>query len=217
MPSTNHCLSLGTQDNLGPRNYQEASIGPLSYTVHSKWRHMSLLLLAIVVQTALGNPEPFHVSADYPAGCRGGPGPGEKSSIIHLVESSCIYNMRGVTADGVQKNAAGIILNSNMPGSYGTMYINITITSPPGEPSDILVETHGRVNMGFGNESRYFWWNPAASASQGRFSGKRALFPIEAVDFASFPDDKGMLVARAHMLLIIDACNIIDLAFGRTA
>ncbi|EER13056.1 hypothetical protein Pmar_PMAR010608, partial [Perkinsus marinus ATCC 50983] len=74
-------------------------------------------LLAAVMEASLGQSDiPFQITADYPPGCHGGPGPGEGSSITQMLAPSCIYNMKGYTIDGVHRDVAGIILNTNRHG-----------------------------------------------------------------------------------------------------
>ncbi|EER11502.1 hypothetical protein Pmar_PMAR016345, partial [Perkinsus marinus ATCC 50983] len=144
-----------------------------------------LLSFAIVTQ-ALGQSDfPFQVVADYPAGCHGGPGPGEGSNITDLLKPSCIYNMKGVTSEGVIKEAAGIILNTNRPGHYGSMHVKVTVSKKPGTKGGALVETYGWAHLSVGDETRDFWWNPAP--------GNNAFLPgvpihIATIDYGSIPN-----------------------------
>ncbi|EER07870.1 hypothetical protein Pmar_PMAR008048 [Perkinsus marinus ATCC 50983] len=124
------------------------------------------LWLATVMEAALGLPDiPFQITADYPPGCYGGPGPGEGSNITDMLAPSCIYNMKGYATDAVYREAAGIILNTNRAGYYDGMLLNLTVSNLPGTlKPDILVETDGWAHLSVGDETRDFWWNP----SQGK-------------------------------------------------
>ncbi|EER16929.1 hypothetical protein Pmar_PMAR022915, partial [Perkinsus marinus ATCC 50983] len=144
-----------------------------------------LLSFAIVTQALGQSGSPFQVVADYPAGCHGGPGPGEGSNITDLLKPSCIYNMKGVTSEGVIKEAAGIILNTNRPGHYGSMHVKVTVFTRPGTKGGALVETYGWAHLSVGDETRDFWWNPAPA--------NNAFLPgvpihIATIDYGSIPN-----------------------------
>ncbi|EER01380.1 hypothetical protein Pmar_PMAR009779 [Perkinsus marinus ATCC 50983] len=121
------------------------------------------LLLATVMEAALGLPDiPFQITADYPLGCYGGPGPGNGSAIYNMLPPSCIYNMKGYTIDGVHREVAGIILNTNRPGHWGSLHMSLNLsTVPDTETHDVLVGTDGWAHLSVGDETRDFWWNPA--------------------------------------------------------
>ncbi|EER04870.1 hypothetical protein Pmar_PMAR028844 [Perkinsus marinus ATCC 50983] len=121
------------------------------------------LLLVTVMEAALGLSDiPLQVTADYPPGCYGGPGPGNGSTIYNMLAPSCIYNMKGYTIDGVHREVGGMILNTNRPGHYGSLHMNVNLSTVPGtEKHDVLVGTKGWAHLSVGDETRDFWWNPA--------------------------------------------------------
>ncbi|EER09435.1 hypothetical protein Pmar_PMAR001638 [Perkinsus marinus ATCC 50983] len=121
------------------------------------------LLLATVMEAALGLPDiPFQITADYPPGCYGGPGPGEGSNITDMLAPSCIYNMKGYAIDGVHREVAGIILNNNMRGRYGSLHMNLNLSTLPGTVKhNVIVGTYGWAHLSVGDETRDFWWNPS--------------------------------------------------------
>ncbi|EER13720.1 hypothetical protein Pmar_PMAR018411 [Perkinsus marinus ATCC 50983] len=121
------------------------------------------LLLATVMEAALGLPDiPFQVTADYPHGCYRGPGPGEWSIIRDMPSSSCIYNMKGYTFNGVYREVAGIILNTTRPGHHGSLHMILNLSTVPGTSKyDVLVRTEGWAHLSVGDKSKDFWWNPS--------------------------------------------------------
>ncbi|EER15724.1 hypothetical protein Pmar_PMAR014743 [Perkinsus marinus ATCC 50983] len=93
--------------------------------------------------------------------------------------------MKGVTSEGVIKEAAGIILNTNRPGHYGSMHVKVTVSKKPGTKGGALVETYGWAHLSVGDETRDFWWNPAP--------GNNAFLPgvpihIATIDYGSIPN-----------------------------
>ncbi|EER17945.1 hypothetical protein Pmar_PMAR005731, partial [Perkinsus marinus ATCC 50983] len=126
-----------------------------------------LFLVAIVTQTAAQRqPDiPYQVTADYPAGCYGGPGPGEGSNIADLQAPCCIYNVKGYTVGArearVYRETAGIILNTNRHNLAGTMQINVTLMFNISllQPKFIgaEVETYGLAHLSVGDEKREFY------------------------------------------------------------
>ncbi|EER16794.1 hypothetical protein Pmar_PMAR020322 [Perkinsus marinus ATCC 50983] len=143
------------------------------------------LLLATVMEAALGVPDTrFQITADYPPGCNGGPGPGEGSNIIDILAPSCIYNMGGYATDGSYTEVAAIRLNTNRPGHYGSMALNLVVSSATGakEPN-ISVLTTGWAHLSVGDQTRDFWWNPAPGR---HFYGPypREVYPqLSTIDF----------------------------------
>ncbi|EER18893.1 hypothetical protein Pmar_PMAR005446 [Perkinsus marinus ATCC 50983] len=92
--------------------------------------------------------------------------------------------MKGVTYEGVVKEAAGIILNTNRPGHYGSMHVNVTVSKKPGIECSTLVETYGWAHLSVGDETRDFWWNPAPRKDA---YGLGQLIHIATIDFGSIP------------------------------
>ncbi|EER03143.1 hypothetical protein Pmar_PMAR018398 [Perkinsus marinus ATCC 50983] len=147
------------------------------------------LLFATVMEAALGVLDaPLKITADYPPGCYGGPGPGEGSNITDMLAPSCIYSMESYTTDGSYTEVAGIILNTNRPGHYGSMSVNFTVSSPTRtrEP-DILVVTDGWAHLSVGDETRDFWWNPAPGKNSYGPDRVFVFFRVPTIDFGTLP------------------------------
>ncbi|EER03257.1 hypothetical protein Pmar_PMAR028826 [Perkinsus marinus ATCC 50983] len=161
-----------------------------------------LFLLAIVTQTAAqGKPDIlYQVTADYPAGCYGGPGPGEGSNIADLQAPCCIYNVKGYTIGPrearIHRETAGIILNTNREGLSGTMQINVTLMFNLSllHPKflGVEVETYGLAHLSIGDETRKFY------LSIGELNVKRSygtgMMVYAPINEAGFIPNKGSVV-----------------------
>ncbi|EER05202.1 hypothetical protein Pmar_PMAR010486 [Perkinsus marinus ATCC 50983] len=174
-----------------------------------------LLVLAIMTQATLGQSEgSFQVTADYPAGCHGGPGPGRGSVITTVMEPSCIYSKKGVTSDGVYKEAAGIILKTNRPGHFGSMHVNFTVFTTPDNKSGTLVETYGWAHLSVGDETRDFWWNPAPGEDA---YGPGSRIHIATIDYGYFPKYKVNIWNSWHALEGSPDCQMLHLISNQRA
>ncbi|EER11276.1 hypothetical protein Pmar_PMAR007382 [Perkinsus marinus ATCC 50983] len=157
-----------------------------------------IFLLAIVTQTAAQRqPDtPFQVTADYPDGCYGGPGPGYGSDIGDLQPPCCIYNMKGYTKDGFHRETAGIILKTNRDGLSGTMQMNVTLmfnlSLPYPNFLGVEVETYGLAHLSIGDETRKFYLSiGGGNVKRSYGTGMMVYAPINE---AGFIPNKGSVV-----------------------
>ncbi|KAF4740615.1 hypothetical protein FOZ63_031884 [Perkinsus olseni] len=71
------------------------------------------------------------VTADYPAGCKGGPGPGENGeSTVQTSPGSCVYIKRGSYAADVQQKSVGVQLDFEGLGlskGWGSLQIQLNL------------------------------------------------------------------------------------------
>ncbi|KAF4685280.1 hypothetical protein FOZ60_006678 [Perkinsus olseni] len=70
------------------------------------------------------------VTADYPAGCQGGPGPGTGKGTIQTSPGSCVYIKRGSYAADVQQKSVGVQLDFEGLGiskGWGSLQIQLNL------------------------------------------------------------------------------------------
>ncbi|KAF4678627.1 hypothetical protein FOZ60_016334 [Perkinsus olseni] len=120
--------------------------------------------------------EPLSVTADYPKGCNGGPGPAKHGDSIRVRKGACIYNMEGYNSHGVHQESTGIIIESSMPGRNGDLKLQFnTLADGPEGTSIVVVSLNisGRLNLDAEEEGVYAWWNPGGRDidCEGRFGG----------------------------------------------
>ncbi|KAF4685185.1 hypothetical protein FOZ60_006804 [Perkinsus olseni] len=125
---------------------------------------------------SLYQAKPLSVTADYPPGCNGGPGPAKHGDSIHVQTGSCIYNMEGCNLHGVHQESTGIMIKSNMPGRDGDLKLqfNTMADGPEGTSIKMVsVNISGSANLETNEDGVYVWWNPGGRDVnyEARFGG----------------------------------------------
>ncbi|KAF4668222.1 hypothetical protein FOZ61_006868 [Perkinsus olseni] len=127
------------------------------------WLTFMLALSVYMVQLVVVlSDDPIRVTADYPPGCSGGPGPQPgPHPRVDVLKNSCVYNMRGINEAGKYQESAGVRIASNMPGHDGIMRIQLDVvdTDMP-DKKEVTVWADGVVLMGFATEGINSVWIP---------------------------------------------------------
>ncbi|KAF4680641.1 hypothetical protein FOZ60_013146, partial [Perkinsus olseni] len=123
-------------------------------------RYCKFLLVPYIVEMVIGGvgkdartvrAEPLSVTADYPKGCNGGPGPGNRSDIVQLLRGTCLYNLQGYNSHRAYQDSTGIIIKTNMPGREGFLHLQFdTWAEALGSTSIEMVSVNisGRLYLG---------------------------------------------------------------------
>ncbi|KAF4728527.1 hypothetical protein FOZ63_024303 [Perkinsus olseni] len=136
--------------------------------------------------------EPLRVTADYPKGCNGGPGPKKGGENITVLEGTCIYSLRGHNTKGEYQESAGLIARSNVPGKSGVLRLQYNIFSGdapiPRHIRNFTVNVSGLADLQFENDGIYIWWE--AGGVSGNFDGefgRRADVEVPSKVYVRFP------------------------------
>ncbi|KAF4681627.1 hypothetical protein FOZ60_011908 [Perkinsus olseni] len=118
---------------------------------------------------------PFEVTADYPAGCRGGMGPGEngKSKVL-TSPGSCVYIMKGRNRDGVQQESVGFKLASDRRLSDGALEVQLNLVQDDSDEGPrVSVDISGRVKMEFSeSDGTSILWELLSKPNKGQEPGE---------------------------------------------
>ncbi|KAF4723127.1 hypothetical protein FOZ63_020920 [Perkinsus olseni] len=141
------------------------------------WLYRTILLSFSIMEIAEAlTVEQLAVTADYPKGCKGGPGPAKGGDGIEVLQGTCIFNMKGRNPNGGYQESVGMNIGTNTPGKTGVMTVqfNVVPDGPPGpwQLYKATVNISGSTNLKFENDGISVQWNPGEGISY--FEGKLA-------------------------------------------
>ncbi|KAF4685274.1 hypothetical protein FOZ60_006672 [Perkinsus olseni] len=134
---------------------------------------------------------PFEVTADYPPGCRGGPGPGKNGkSKIMVLPGSCVYIMKGRNSDGVQQESVGFKLGDNRPLSDGALEVQLnSVQGDPDEEPRVSADISGRVQVVFLRpDGTSLLWDLASELNERQKPGKGGKISLTSGVTATSPN-----------------------------
>ncbi|KAF4650352.1 hypothetical protein FOZ61_000396 [Perkinsus olseni] len=129
------------------------------------WLYRTILLSFSIMEIAEAlTVEQLAVTADYPKGCKGGPGPAKGGDGIEVLQGTCIFK------------SVGMDIGTNIPGKTGVMTVqfNVVPDGPPGpwQLYKATVNISGSANLNFEKDGISVQWNPGDRTSY--FEGKLA-------------------------------------------